>query len=672
MNIMTDRTRRHFLYIIIVVLVVFLPSLKNDFVWDDNYLIVDNPLIKDWRHLPELFSTHLYKGNDMHSNFYRPLQSISFMVDYHLWKMNPFGYHFTGLLLHIINAILVYLIVLSLSSLPVTALITGLLFGVAPAISGIVYYISARSDLLMGLSVFLSFLCLLRYQIKKRRIFYFFSVAFFLASLYCKEMSVGFFFVILSWIAVSRIARAEKIKLIVPYVVVLLFYVFLRVSLLNFSKGPNPLIDFGYPASVPFWHRIFTSVKLIPEYAGLLLFPYNLHMEWFIRPAESLLRPDIILSILFIASSAFLFVKASRTHRIVSFGATWFILTLLPVLNIYPISVFFGEGWLYVPSVGFFIIIAKFLTGPVRMKAGRKAMAASAVFLLIYYSFFTLSYGRVWKDSASVFENVLKYEQKNPFIYLTYNNLSMAYFDRHDLQKSASAAGKSIELKPDYEYPYNNLGVVHMTRGEFVNAIKCFKKAISLNREYLSAYQNLAYAYRDIGMTERAVFFLKNANKIDPYNPKIYCVLGEISLDKEDELRALEFFQKAKALNSGSHQPYYYLGSYYNKRGRFDDAIKEFERAEELGLRSFEFFNEMAFLYVKLKDFANAERAFRLSLNVNNEQPGVHNNLGNIYAMFGKFDEAISEYKQALLLDPSNAGIKENIIKTEEEKNNFN
>ena len=139
----------HILFIALIIIIVFSGSLKNGFVWDDKYLILNNPYVKSWSYIPHIFGTQLYSGSGVESNFYRPFQLLSFSIDYFIWGANPYGFHLTSLGLHILNSIPVYLILLAINPSLSIAFLVALFFALSPTISGITYYISARSDLLM-------------------------------------------------------------------------------------------------------------------------------------------------------------------------------------------------------------------------------------------------------------------------------------------------------------------------------------------------------------------------------------------------------------------------------------------------------------------------------------------------------------------------------------------
>ncbi len=595
--------------------------------------------------------------------FRSPLELLSFSVDYSIWGLNPFGYHLTNLFLHIINSTLVYIILSALSPLASIAFCVSLFFGISPTISGITYYISARSDLLMAMFVFLSLIFFIKYEQKGRKGFYALSIISFALALLSKEMAV-ILVMLLALHLSMRDRPLRRFKRLFPYVILLVFYIILRYSILNFAKGTNPVIDFNYPATISFSRRLLTDLKIIPKYVWLLLFPYGLHMEWFIKPARSIFQLDVMSSIAVIIIMMLALKRISGRRPLVLFGSLWFMLSLLPVFNIYPISVFFGEGWLYVPAVGFFIIFSVFLIQVIGPRIGKQAVIIIAALLVIYYSLFNISYGRVWKDSISLLSNVLRYERKSPLIYLTYNNLGMAYYDKGELEKSIEYYKKSVRLNPRYAEAYNNLGVSYMGEGRPVEAIRYFKKAISLKRDYISAYSNLSHAYNNLGLSDRAMQFSILTIKLDPACYKGYRDMGYIYSKKGDIDKAIRSFRKALELKKGDFEVHYCLGALYAKKSQFKRSLYEYQNAIRFGAGDYKFYNELAYIYLKNNMIAESERALIRSIALNKDQSEPYNNLGNIYSMCGYFKMAIKEYKKALEKDPDNPGIRGNLQKT--------
>ncbi|UCH12272.1 MAG: phospholipid carrier-dependent glycosyltransferase, partial [Candidatus Omnitrophota bacterium] len=185
---------RAIILILLASIIVYINSLFNPFIWDDSALVRDNFLIKDWRHTRKLFTTDLYYSKSR-SNFYRPLQSLSYMLDYSLWRLKPFGYRLTNIILHSTVAILAYLLFLLVSKQKGVSLIGALFFVIHPIHTEAVVYISGRADSLMGIFLLSSFILFTKHMHQdgpKGQRLYFSSLACFALSLLCKEPALIF------------------------------------------------------------------------------------------------------------------------------------------------------------------------------------------------------------------------------------------------------------------------------------------------------------------------------------------------------------------------------------------------------------------------------------------------------------------------------------------------
>lgn len=101
--------------IVILVLVIYAHTLHYPFILDDELLVKKNYLIRDWSFLPQIFKTDLTLSVKKKANFYRPMQTISYLLDYHFWRFNVMGFHLTSLILFIINCLLVYWLIFIIS-----------------------------------------------------------------------------------------------------------------------------------------------------------------------------------------------------------------------------------------------------------------------------------------------------------------------------------------------------------------------------------------------------------------------------------------------------------------------------------------------------------------------------------------------------------------------------
>jgi protein O-mannosyl-transferase len=160
-------------------------SLLNPFIWDDEALVVQNPIIRSPAGLLNAFTSDLYSGVDFGSNFYRPLQAVSYLWDYHFWRLDPYGYHLTNIALQILVSFLVFLFSFNFVKKREVAFGAALLFALSPLNTEAVTYISGRADMLLGLFLLSSFLLFIRgYR--------FFSWIAFILALLSKELAVVF------------------------------------------------------------------------------------------------------------------------------------------------------------------------------------------------------------------------------------------------------------------------------------------------------------------------------------------------------------------------------------------------------------------------------------------------------------------------------------------------
>ena len=84
----------------LAIFALYAPALRNDFVWDDTALILRDPLIRSWRLIPEGFQHFLFTDATP-SDFYRPIQRLTYLLDYAAFVFKPAGYHFTSILCHV-------------------------------------------------------------------------------------------------------------------------------------------------------------------------------------------------------------------------------------------------------------------------------------------------------------------------------------------------------------------------------------------------------------------------------------------------------------------------------------------------------------------------------------------------------------------------------------------
>ena len=248
-----------YLAIFAMAFLVYANMLDGEFIWDDEYLIVNNSQIKSFSHLLNTFRTYVGYGSENVNNFYRPMQEISNMLDYRVWGLDPSGFHLTNNVLHSIVSVLVMIFVLSLTKNILAAFISALLYAIHPVHSEAVAYIAGRADLLYTIFMLLSLIYYSRSvavckgrapTLRSNENKYYLSLAFFVLALLSKEMAMVIPLIIFVYtlfiIKNDDGDGAYKIFKFrwIPYAVILGIYGVLRSTILNFNIAA-PVSAFG-------------------------------------------------------------------------------------------------------------------------------------------------------------------------------------------------------------------------------------------------------------------------------------------------------------------------------------------------------------------------------------------------------------------------------------------
>jgi tetratricopeptide (TPR) repeat protein len=385
-------------------LAVYAPALGASFLWDDQALVRGNLLIRSPLCALEAFRHTLFDGN---SNFYRPVQTLTYIIDYWFWGMNAFGYHLTNILIHGCNAWLLFLVLRRMlpallppreaasrqtpdaSGADQIALAIAALWGLHPVHSAAVAYVSGRADTLaMGfcLLAWLGAEKVLATAASSRR-WGWAAMAFaaLLGGLCSKE--IAFVWLALFGMYLFAVRRdlpgASRLLAVAAGLCALGIYLALR-SLPPTPPAPPPL--------PPMPSRWLLMIRALGDYGGLLLFPKKLFMERQVFAAPGLANPPDA-SVYFAMGLAGVGMLAAflggalwpgpgRALR--RFGAGWFLLAFLPVSNLFVLNASVAEHWLYLPSIGFLLFLAGVaVEGSAVVRRHRAAPLALAVALVI-------------------------------------------------------------------------------------------------------------------------------------------------------------------------------------------------------------------------------------------------------------------------------------------------
>ena len=170
--------------------ILYANTLGGDFIWDDEYLIEKNRYLESWHFLPEIFQSSLHHFAPVQSNYYRPLQGMTYLFDRMLWGKGVWGHHLTNIVLHGMVGFLSYRLLIALGMGFPISFWTALFFLIHPLHTEAVGYISGRADSLYALFILLSILSFYRFLKGKSFAFYLLSLGSFILALLSKEIAV--------------------------------------------------------------------------------------------------------------------------------------------------------------------------------------------------------------------------------------------------------------------------------------------------------------------------------------------------------------------------------------------------------------------------------------------------------------------------------------------------
>ncbi|MFH1867419.1 MAG: tetratricopeptide repeat protein [Candidatus Omnitrophota bacterium] len=594
------------LLIIILGCLVYMNSLKGEFVWDDGSLIVKNAYVRDPGNAVKIFTRNIRAGAAKGGTFYRPMQIFSYMIDYAFWKLDVRGYHITNTILHVAVALLIYWLICLLYNDRLLSFLASAFYVVHPVHTEAVAYISGRADSLVAMFMILAFIFYIRYNQVRNPLLYICMILSYAAALTSRENSLILPLALLLY----HYSFKKRVKLdsFLAVGFLALGYIALRMTLLKSLLPPYQYCPTTFIQRLPGFFVAMTN------YVRVLLFPFNLHMEYG-EKVFNITDPRALLGILIAVALLTLGFINRRRRPILSFSIFWFFLLLIPSSNLLPINAYMAEHWLYIPSIGFFLVVSKPLSNMYRKENLRNGAVAIIILLIGFYSFFTIKHNAFWRDPITFYERTLEYApdsamvsnnlgefyhrvgrdddaiklfkraiEIDPLYAGAYSNLANSYKLKGDIEGAIRLYQKALELRPDAEFIYYNLGLMYNKTGRKQEAISLFNKAIELNPEYSLGYNGLGVAYFDVSRGEEAVSLFKKAISLDPGNPELYHNLGVTYIHIGKLQEGIDALKRTIEIDPTFAKAYKDLSVVYINKDDYGSARKYYEMAKKYGL----------------------------------------------------------------------------------------
>jgi protein O-mannosyl-transferase len=639
--------------LVIITLSPFLNVTSASFVqMDDDIYVTENARIHSgitWENTKWAFSTTYF-------GFYYPLTWLSHMLDYQLYGPWAGGHHLTSLILHILNALLLFIVLIRMTSALWKSFFVAAFFAIHPLHVESVAWISERKDVL---STFFWLLCILFYVFYaekpsvKRYIPVFIA---FLLGLLAKPMilTLPFTLLLLDYWPLKRMQFGKSVSagksrfkiaalprllwekmplfLLLPIFTYLTFYA---------QKEAKAVISADY---FPLSLRLGNALVSYCAYLGKMLLPTGLAAYYPLHVKE--------ISTFTAGSSAFLLLTFSlavlwffKSRKYLAFGWLWYLGTLVPVIGVIQIgSQSMADRYTYVPLVGIFIAVVWGLAELARNSATvRKSLSALAFAAIIIFAFLTHKQAGYWNNSVSLFERTLALTSGNWFIH---NNLGAILSQQGKKDEAEFHFREALRANPSYSMAHMNLGIGLNEKGETDSAIEHFNEALRLDPKSVKILNNLGLALAKQNRFPEAVERFKEAVSIDQdfldsRNNLAFALL----LDGQQDA-AIEQYREAARLNPDYADGMNNLGLALKRTGRIQEAIECFKNSVARRPDFFETRINFAETLLQAGDAEPAIEQYRQALMIKPRNDEALNNLGLALMSAGRLPEAAEQFIQ--------------------------
>ena len=631
--------------IVLLVVLAYLPALHGGFIWDDDAYVTNNPLLTAPDGLRRIWFTM-----DSPSQYF-PLTYTVFRLERSLWGLNPAGYHWVNILLHAINAVLIWRLLKRLS-VP-GAWLAAALFGLHPVQVESVAWITELKSVLSLFFILLTLFCWLEWVGERsRRFWYGLALGFYALALFSKTTACTLpaALLLILWLQTKPIDW-RRLAQVVPFLALGLGMGLLTVWWERFHQGTQ-----GKLFSLGGLERLLVASHALWFYAGKLFWPVNLtfsYPRWTIAPAQPSAYGWLVLSI---GLGAVIYFTRRFVGRSVAVATLFYATTLSPLLGFVMLYTFrytfVADHYQYVASLGLIALAAAGITLACKTKPWLKLAVGGA--LLLTLGILTWRQAGIYTNKETLWRDTLA---KNPGCWMAENNLGTVFADKGRFEEAIEYYRKAIRIHPNNAEAQYGLGLVFAAQGRLDEAIENYRKAIQINPDYCNALNDLGYALADKGQFDEAIENFRKAIRINPNCAEAQYNLGNALAAKGQFDEAIENYYKAIRIDPDYAEAHSNLGVALAEEGKIDEAIVHFQRALELKIQpdAGGVYNNLGLALFRKGQVDEAMVCFQKALEIHPDNVSARDNFGNALLQKGLVDAAVVQYRKALEIQPDNA-----------------
>lgn len=555
--------------LLLLALVTYAPALRNGFVWDDQALILRDPLIRSWRLIGEGFQHYLFTDAAA-SDFYRPLQRLSYTLDYAVFFLSPAGYHLSSILWHAAAGVALFFFAEEFLAQcnweagrrARVAFLAALVWVWHPVQSSAVVYIAGRADSMAVAFGFLALFLALRMRHTSpghRAAFGLGAGLCFLASALSKEMGLIFLPI---WLIIffAQRPRGPVFATLGMVAAVVAAYLSLRLPA---EHLPAPV-----PPREPVLVRPIVVARAVAEYAGLLVCPLRLHMERDVEThpsgfddaslnAAAGRELQTLVGIILIVAWGYALWR-TRKRFAIFLSLLLALVAYLPVSGVITLNATVAEHWLYLPSAFLFLVGVIAFDSLGRDSLRRNFVSVCLTLWLLALPVRTFVRTFDWKDQRTFLTRTIAAGGDSARMWINLGGLELS--EGH-LDAARQALDRALAKEPDNPLAQLNLAAVLIKQGDFPAARALLKKITDPPEVWARAEESLAVlenretgkvnltrlrlasrlgppnwaieqryikALKDLNFPDRAIIELKTCIGVAPYRAESWQVMSHL------------------------------------------------------------------------------------------------------------------------------------------------
>ncbi len=562
-------SRTIIIYLVLLILVtgiVYWRSLENDFVnLDDNEHVYENPdiLSLQWSNIKAMF-TGARMGN------WIPLTQLSYAIDHHFWGMDPYGFHLTNLILHIINLLLVFWLIFLLTKNLQLSFFSALIFALHPMHVESVAWITERKDVLYALFYLFALICWIIGRQRKKKVYFLITLLMYLLALTAKSMAVTLPLILILYDVFYENRQLKNVifdKL--PFFILALAVVIITLRATYSSTTPYAklnIIERLLTANYAFW---FYPFKLLVPLKLSAIYPY---------PQDINQAIPLYYYILPLLSGMLIWLLATiKGQSKIIFWFWFYLITILPVLHLLPLAggSLTCDRFTYIPSIGIYMILMLLI----RQKIKQQHAIYIFVILIAFYGYLSWQRIKVWQNGVILHTDIIA---RYPEIELPWINRGKAYSQRGEHGKAVDDFSHAIQVMPNSADAYNNRGNEYGDLKQYEKGIEDLNQSIKLRPHFVEAYNNRAHLYMSVGMMKEAEDDFNKALEMNPDYAGGWYNRGNLYRKTGEYAKAVADYTQALKLKPGMADAYNNRGTARTMNGQNQEAIKHLQTKDYL------------------------------------------------------------------------------------------